>query len=92
MGTWGIAKDMAKLNELNLSKLSRAGMYERLKNRGSQSKGKRYTFRRATPESIATLREKLQAEYKAIKKRRITLTIVIAIPLSICFVYLLFLA
>jgi len=73
MGTWGIARDMAKLNEENLSKLSRKGMYTRLKEFGSKSKGKIYTFNKATPELLKAIRLKRQAENEAARRKRIVI-------------------
>ncbi|WP_436517680.1 hypothetical protein [Ekhidna sp. To15] len=61
---------MAKLNEENLSKLSRKGMYSRMKELGSKSKGKIYTFKKATPEILMAIRQKRQAENQASKKKR----------------------
>ena len=52
MGTRGIARDMAKLNEENLSGLSRKGMYAGMKEFGSKVKGKIHTFKNATPELL----------------------------------------
>lgn len=49
---------MAKINEENLSKLSRKSLYEKLKTRGSKSKGKVYRFKKATPEMLAHIRKK----------------------------------
>jgi len=70
MGTWGIARDMAKLNEENLSKLSRKGMYERLKTKGSKSKGKIYKFKKASPEILRAIRAKRAIENQETKKRK----------------------
>lgn len=73
MGTWGIARDMAKLNEENLSKLSRKGMYTRMKELGSKSKGKTYTFKKATPEILRAIRLKRQADNEQAKRKRFIL-------------------
>ena len=73
MGTWGIARDMAKLNEENLSKLSKKGMYEKLKTRGSKSKGKIYKFKKATPEILKAIREKRILENQQLRKKKIIL-------------------
>ena len=70
MGTWGIARDMAKLNEENLSKLSRKGAFAKLKELGSKSKGKTYRFKQATPEVIEAIKQKQQADNIAYEKKR----------------------
>lgn len=75
MGTWGIARDMAKLNEENLSKLSRKGLYAKLKERGSKSNGKIYKFKKATPQALDAIRQKMEVENKAYNKRRLKIII-----------------
>ena len=69
METWGIARDMAKLNEENLSKLSRKGMYTILRERSSKSRNKTYRFNKATPEIILAIRKKMEVENLAMRKR-----------------------
>jgi hypothetical protein len=73
MGTWGIAKDMAKINEENLSKLSRKGMFQKLKDYGSSSSKRIYTFKKSTPELLKEIRETRAAENLQAQKRRILL-------------------
>lgn len=75
---------MAKLNEENLSKLSKKGLYEKLKTRGSKSKGKIYRFKKATPEMLAEIRMKLVLENKNLLRRNIVIG-------SICFTIAVFL-
>lgn len=75
MGTWGIARDMAKINEENLSKLSRKGMYEKLKGATYKSNGRIYKFKEATPEVLEAIRVKREAENKAYNKKRLKLII-----------------
>ncbi len=87
MGTWGIARDMAKLNEENLKKLSRKGMFQKLKERGLKSK-KVYRFKQATPETLRAIKQKMQLQNLAIRRRNIgigvfSLTIVITIILTL---------
>ena len=69
MGTWGMA-NMTKLNEENLSKLSRQGLYAKLKERGLKSKGRIYTYKKATPEILETIRTKRAQEERIYLKRR----------------------
>ena len=76
MGTWGIARDMAKLNEENLKKLSRKGMYDKLKARGFNSPIKIYRFKKASPEVLKAIREKMKAQNLAIKRRNRVLGII----------------
>ena len=71
MGTWGIARDMAKLNEENLSKLSRKGMYAKLKERGSKSTGKIYKFKKATPQILEEIKQRRLIENQAYDRKRI---------------------
>lgn len=73
MGTWGIAKDMAKLNEENLSKLSRKGMFQKLKDYGSGSAKRVYTFKKATPQIIESIRKAKELENLQIRKRGLIL-------------------
>lgn len=79
MGTWGIA-NMTKLNEENLSKLSRKGMYEKLKTQGSKSKGKVYKFKKASPEILRTIRKRRQLENNELKRKK-------AILASFCVIF-----
>ena len=71
MGTWGIARDMAKLNEENLSKLSRKGMYAKLKERGYKSNGKIYKFKKATPQLLEAIKQRRLVENQAYNKKRL---------------------
>ena len=71
MASWIIAKDMARINEENLSKLSRKSMYARLKEMSSKAKGKKYTFKKATPEILKAIRQKRITENQIAKKKRI---------------------
>ena len=84
----GVAKDMAKLNEENLSRLSRPSMFEKLKSRGSKSKGKVYLFKESTPELILEIKNRKLREIKRSRKKQI-LIFLISIPITIGGLYLL---
>lgn len=66
---------MAKINEENLSKLSRKGMYEKLKGATYKSNGRIYKFKKATPEVLEAIRLKQQADNEAYNKKRLKLII-----------------
>ena len=88
MGSWVIARDMAKLNEENLNRLSNPGMFEKLKTRGSRSRNKVYQFKQATPEAIKAIQQKMHLENIATRNRSIvfaivSLSIVMAIVIAI---------
>lgn len=84
----GVAKDMAKLNEENLSRLSRAGMFDKLKTRGSKSKGKAYRFKEATPELILEIKKKRLFEDTQIRKKQ-TILFLLSISITMGVLYLL---
>ncbi len=81
MGTWGVALDMAKKNEENLSKLSRKSMYKKLSQHGSYTKNKVYTFKNASPELLESIRLKKARENRTLLVKKILLASVIAISL-----------
>jgi len=84
----GVAKDMAKLNEENLSRLSRQGMFEKLKSRGSKSNGKPYHFKKASSEVILEIRNKTQIAQAQVLRKHILL-FMLSIPITIGLLYLL---
>jgi len=91
MGTWGIARDMAKLNEENLSKLSRKRMFTRLKEQSQNPKGKVYLFKKASKEQIKLIRENTLKEESETKLRTAKISLLIFIPILFTIVYFLFL-
>lgn len=89
MGTWGIARDMAKLNEENLSKLSRKGIYKKWIMHGSYSKKKVYQFKEAPPDLLRSIRERKAAENRSLRNKKIVLASSIVMVLLSLFLYLL---
>lgn len=78
MGTWGIARDMAKLNEENLSRLSSSrGVYKEYIKHGSIGK-KVYKYNESTPEMLAAIRSFKLVENRRILRRQIILGVICA--------------
>jgi len=94
MGTWGIARDMAKRNEENLKKLSsrskwnQVSMYQKYIERGSKSRGKFYEFKESDPELILSIRHKMLLERAQTRRRKILLFL-LSIPIATGVCYLL---
>lgn len=71
MGTWGIARDMAKRNEENLSLLNEKSIYSKLKGWRSSSSNRVYTYKKSTPELLASIREHQQAANRRLRTKRL---------------------
>ena len=88
MGTWGIALDMAKQNEVNLSKLSRKGMFSKLRAYGNGTNGKIYRYKKATPALLKSIRvRKEQARKLFIVKQLVLGTIIAAVFVVVVVLY-----
>ena len=88
MGTWGIALDMAKRNEENLSKLSRKGVYKKIVTKGSNGKKKKiYRFKTASAEQLQAIRKwKIEDNIK-LRNKKIALAFAIVITLVSITIY-----
>jgi|GEM_PF-3317218 len=73
MGTLGIARDMAKRNEENLSKLSGGNLYDKLKNATYKTRRKKYLFKKSNPKLLKGIKDQLIEENQRAKRKRIIL-------------------
>ncbi|MFY0601049.1 MAG: hypothetical protein JXR03_15340 [Cyclobacteriaceae bacterium] len=74
---------MAKKNEENLSRLSRDGLYQKLKDFGTSKSRRIYKYNEATPEMLEEIRSRHTAENKRIRTKKIALFSFLVIATSI---------
>ena len=93
MGTWGIARDMAKRNEENLKKLSsrsrwsQKSIYRGYLETGSKAEKKAFSFKKSTPEFLTEIKEKRSIERKRAAKKQ-ALLFLLSVPIAIGSLYL----
>jgi len=71
--SWNIAKEMAKINEDNLAKLSRKGLYEKLKDATYRTRRKSYRYKKASQEQLANIKTNLTQQNLQSRRKRILL-------------------
>jgi len=74
--SWQIAKEMARMNEENLARLSRTSLKTKLQDRRYKNT-KTYKYKKATPELLASIRKFLKTENRKSLIKRIILFLTI---------------
>ncbi len=85
MGTWGIARDMAKINEENLAKLSRKGLFEKLKSATYKSRRKIYQYRKSDPALIKAIQERYREDNQSLLVKKLILGVILLAGISLGF-------
>ncbi len=78
--SWNIAKEMARINEENLSKLSRKGLYEKLKDSSYKSRRRIYRYKKASQDQLTSIKTELTLQNLQSRRKRVMLmSVLIAI-------------
>ncbi|GEM_PF-2086236 len=90
MSAFGMIDAMKKSYEQNRALLKRKSTFEILKERGFKTNNKKLIIKKASPECISRLREKLQAENRRNLKKRLFVLFLITLMVVIPVVYYFF--
>ncbi len=87
--SWNIAKEMAKINEENLSKLSRKGLYEKLKDSSYKSRRRIYRYKKASQDQLTSIKTELTLQNLQSRRKRVMLMSVLIAIMVISFMIIL---